>query len=114
MRGPYVASSRMAAARYGRHVLLSRRTRAAVAMVGGCVPMAAASLEVVRPACAEMGEGCPDGPGLSSTHRGRAMRRCREVFVGIDPAKAKMLICGAPRAISAQAGHGPNLWHWAI
>ena len=24
------------------------------------------------------------------------MRRCREVFVGIDPAKAKMLICGAP------------------
>jgi hypothetical protein len=43
MRGPYVASSRMAAARYGRHVLLSRRTRAAVAMVGGCVPMAAAS-----------------------------------------------------------------------
>src|ERR1700750_1028612 len=36
-----------------------------------------------------MSEGCPDGPGLSSTHRGRAMRRCREVFVGIDTAKSR-------------------------
>jgi hypothetical protein len=37
----------------------------------------------------EMSEGCPDGLGLSSTHRGRAMGRCREVFVGIDTAKAR-------------------------
>ncbi len=44
---------------------------------------------MARPACAEIGEGCPDGPGRSSTHRGRAMRRCGEVFVGIDTAKAK-------------------------
>src|SRR5438046_397701 len=36
-----------------------------------------------------LSEGCPDGPGLSSTHRGRAMRRCREVFVGIDTAKTR-------------------------
>ena len=47
---------------------------------------------MARPACAEMGEGCPDGPGRSSTHRERARRRCSELFVGIGTAKAKSAI----------------------
>src|SRR6201995_3139737 len=42
-----------------------------------------------------MSEGCPDGPGLSSTHRGRAMRGCREVFVGIDTAKTRNTVATA-------------------
>src|SRR4051812_30954427 len=51
--------------------------------------MSAERLRWLAPHVPGMSEGCPDGPGLSSTHRGRAMRRCREVFVGIDTAKAR-------------------------
>jgi hypothetical protein len=47
------------------------------------------SAEVARPTYAELDEGYPDWPGLSSTHRGRAMNRHREVFVGIDIAKER-------------------------
>jgi Transposase len=36
-----------------------------------------------------MNEGYPDGPGLSSAHRGRAMKRGGDAFVGIDTAKAR-------------------------
>ena len=28
--------------------------------------------------------GCLDGPGQASMHRGRAMKKCGEVFIGID------------------------------
>ena len=36
--------------------------------------------------------GLPGWSGPISTHRGRAMRRCREVFVGIDTTKARNAI----------------------
>src|SRR5438309_6750766 len=42
-----------------------------------------------------MGEGNPGGPGPSSTHRGRAMKRSGEVFVGIDTAKARNAVAVA-------------------
>src|SRR6266700_5574153 len=57
--------------------------------------MSAEWFEVARPACAEMGGGNPGGPGPSSTHRGRAMKRSGEVFVGIDTAKARNAVAVA-------------------
>src|SRR5579864_6136434 len=42
-----------------------------------------------------MSEGCPDGLGLSSTHRGRAMKKHGEAFVGIDTAKARNAVAVA-------------------
>lgn len=47
------------------------------------------AIEVARPTCAGLSEGYPDWPGLSSTHRGRAMKKNGEAFVGIDTAKAR-------------------------
>jgi transposase len=40
-------------------------------------------------------EGCPDGPGRASRHRGRAMKRHGEAFVGIDTAKARIAVAVA-------------------
>jgi len=53
------------------------------------------SAEVARPTYAPLDEGYPDWPGLSSTHRGRAMNRHREAFVGIDTAKQRNAVAVA-------------------
>jgi hypothetical protein len=42
-----------------------------------------------------LSEGCPGGPGRASTHRGRAMKRHGEAFVGIDTAKARNAVAVA-------------------
>ena len=42
--------------------------------------------------CAGPSEGCPGGPGRASAHRGRAMKRHGEAFVGIDAAKARNVV----------------------
>jgi hypothetical protein len=36
-----------------------------------------------------LSEGCLGRPGRASTHRGRAVKKGSEVFVGIDTAKAR-------------------------
>lgn len=41
------------------------------------------------------GEGCPDGPGRASTHRGQAMKIHGVAFVGIDTAKARNAVAVA-------------------